>query len=177
MGIFTLCLISAFALIGVLKIGNPPGGSPALWYAEGVLLDLAFVKSLTYQQLWLLLYPIKIAGDAGLILIPGYIAKKKFGATNSDLWLWTKVYCYTLTVIDLFWLLALTPATFLGTSGRPILITNFITYMVCGANIVIFTNAYRCCFRLTFDQALWGWFISSVAIPVLLIATLLFFVP
>ncbi len=172
-GIVTLTIISALALIWILKIGNVPGGNPSLWYGFGVLLDLKFTQSLSYLQLWLFLLPIKLIGDAGLILIPGFIALKYYRCSKEQLWLWSKVYCYTLTAIDIFWLMALAPAAIFGATGRPMLITNLITFMVCGANILIFTNAYRCIFHLSFDRALYGWFIAGVAVPVIIIAALM----
>jgi hypothetical protein len=176
-GVATLVAISALAMVWVLQIGNVPGGNPALWYVLGALLDLRFTQALSYPQRWLFLFPIKMLGDAGLIGLPGYFAMKRYGATRKQFWLWAKVYCYTLTAIDLFWLLALAPAATLGAAGRPLLVTNMITYMVCGANIVVFTNAYRCSFKLTFDQALVGWFIVGVGIPVLIFASLFLVIP
>ncbi|MEW5736452.1 MAG: hypothetical protein AB1921_16525 [Thermodesulfobacteriota bacterium] len=175
--VFAVLFMSALSVRWVLQIGNVEGGNPALWYVIGGLLDLSLVKQLSLTEKWLVLYPIKILGDIGLILLPGYIAMKKFNASRQQFIFWAKSYGYTLGAIDVFWLIALLPAVFSGAHGRPMLVTNLLTFMVCGANIVVFTNTYRCCFRLTYERAFHGWFICGVAIPVCVFAILFLWIP
>jgi hypothetical protein len=161
----------------MFAIGNPEGGNPCLWFIVGGMLDLKFVQDLSPAGKWLLLYPVKIAGDAGLIALPAAIAIRRFGADRENIRLWAKVYCYLVGMLDVFLIFAMLPAVIWGAHGRSLLVTNLLSYTVFGANIILFGNAYRCCFKLSFDRAYYGWFLAAVAVPVCFIAIFFALVP
>jgi hypothetical protein len=158
-----LLVMTALDFVFMFEIGNVEGGSPCLWFIIGGLLDLQFIETLPLINKWLLLFPIKILGDIALIIIPALIAKKFYKAKKEDVLLWAKVYCYILTILDMFLVISMLPAVIGGASGRALIITNLLSFLVFGANILIFTNAYRCCFNLSFEKAYYGWFFPVVA--------------
>ena len=170
-GILAVLVITTADFILMFKIGHVEGGNPCLWFIIGGMLDLDWVQALSPTMKWVILYPIKIVGDAGLVLLPAWIAVRFFGAGRSQVYLWARAYCHLVLVLDVFLVLAMLPAAFIGTS-RALLASNLLSYMVFGANALLYTNAYRCCFKLTFDRAFVGWFVVPVALPMVVISLL-----
>jgi hypothetical protein len=156
--------ISALDMVLMLRIGAVEGGNPCLWFVIGGMLDLAFVQGLTGLGKWLFLYPLKIAGDMALIFIPALIAKRRYRPAGSarD---WFCVYCYLVFALDVFLCLAMTPAAFLPGNGRALLITNFCSYMIFGANILLFTAAFKAALQLEWEQAIRVWFYLAIVLP------------
>ena len=176
-GFTALLLMTVIDFIFMFRIGDVEGGNPCLWFVIGGMLDLEIVSDLQQVYQWIILYPIKITGDLLIIALPGWIAVKRYGATREQFIRWFTVYCYTLAAIDLFLIAAMTPAVVLGHEGRPLMITNFLSYGVFAANAVIFTNAFKHCFKLRFGQAFYSWFIVAIVIPYPIVAVLFFIVP
>ena len=173
LGVAGLLLMTVADFLMMFRIGNVEGGNPCLWFIIGGMLDLHFVKSLSDTGRWLLLFPVKIAGDIAIIFLSAWIGTRFFGADKKLVYRWFRVYCYILMAIDVFLVCSMAPAALSGGSGRTLLVTNLLSYGVFAANAVIFTNAYRCCFNLRFDQAFYGWFVPVIAVPFVIIATLL----
>lgn len=165
-----LLLMTAVDFVMMFRIGNVEGGNPCLWFIIGGMLDLDFVQSLSHTGRWLLLYPVKIAGDLAIIFLSAWIGIRFFSADRKLLRRWFCVYSYTLTAIDVFLVCSMAPAVLLGGGGRALMVTNLLSYGVFAANAVVFTNAYRCCFSLRFDQAYYGWFVPVIAVPFAILA-------
>jgi hypothetical protein len=72
-GIAAVLAITAVDFVMMFRIGHVEGGNPCLWFIIGGMLDLEWVRALSPTMKWVVLYPIKIAGDAGLILLPAWI--------------------------------------------------------------------------------------------------------
>ncbi|MBD3244784.1 MAG: hypothetical protein GF335_02210 [Candidatus Moranbacteria bacterium] len=169
-----LLIISLLDLYFMFLIGSIPGGNPCLWLIVGGLLDFNFVQELNNLDQWLLIYPTKIIGDIALIYLSGFIAYKYFGSAKNKIKYWFKTYCYLAVGLDIFLILSMLPVILGGESQKFILITHLLGFLVFGANILLFTNAYRLTMNLRFDQAYKGFFISVVAIPIVIIASLFF---
>lgn len=172
-GVAGLLLMTVADFVMMLRIGNVEGGNPCLWFIIGGMLDLHFVQSLSNTGRWLLLFPVKIAGDMAIIFLSAWIGTRFFAADKKLVYRWFCVYCYVLMAIDVFLVCSMAPAVLLGASGRALLVTHLLSYGVFAANAVVFTNAYRCCFKLRFDQAYYGWFVTVIAVPFVIIAAIL----
>jgi len=156
--------ITALDLVLMFRIGAVEGGNPCLWFVIGGMLDLEFVRGMTGLGKWLFLYPLKIGGDLALIFIPALIAQKRYrpAGTTGD---WFCVYCYLVFALDVFLCLVMCPAAFLPGNGRALLITNFGSYLTFGANILLFTTAFKATFKLEWEQAIRVWFYLAVILP------------
>jgi hypothetical protein len=172
-----LLIMTAADFAAMFNIGNVEGGNPCLWFIIGGMLDLAAIQTLSRVGQWSVLFPIKIAGDIAIIALPAWIALTFFNARRRDALTWAKVYCYLLGVLDVFLVAAMMPAVIGGGAGRPLLAANLLSCLVFAANVLLFTNAYRCCFGVSFDRAIYGWFLPAVAVPAGLIALLFLVIP
>lgn len=172
-GVILLLFMTALDFTLMFKIGSVRGGNPCLWFIIGGLLEISWVQQQTIQTQWLILYPIKIAGDAALILLPAFIAKQFYHARKEALVLWAKSYCYYLGILDAFLCLAMLPAVLGNSTASSLLATNLLSYLVFGANMLYFTHAYQAVFKISFDQALRGWFFPAVALPMGISAVIL----
>ncbi|MBI2890546.1 MAG: hypothetical protein HYY13_07140 [Nitrospirae bacterium] len=160
-----LIAYSAAAAATWVAAGRASDGNALRVLFIGEIVRPTILPTLSPRAQFAVLLAGKLACDLGLVFGSHRLAVRALGATRGDLGTWFKTYCFLLSVLDLYFVLATGVAALPDPTGTAMMISHVLLAFCLAWNTLVFTWAYAEVYGISDDRAYRGFFLSIILVP------------